>query len=139
MTATEGDTAGEIARGGVPPTRKPGCGCRDTRMAPLDPMFLADNCHHSRNGFTMRQMGGIRHCGIPYLGRKPAGPDPDLAVVGHRTGKMWTACLGTAGPVETEDLVQDRGLAHCLRRRFDPERIARAAQMLFDRRHVPVE
>jgi hypothetical protein len=37
----KGDTTGEITRGGAPPTRKPGCGCHDAKMAPLDPMFLA--------------------------------------------------------------------------------------------------
>jgi hypothetical protein len=39
---------------------EPGCGCRDATMAPLDPMFLAVNCHHSRNGFTLRCALGIR-------------------------------------------------------------------------------
>jgi hypothetical protein len=53
MTVNEGNTAGEIAPGGAPPTRETGCGCRDARKAPLDPVFLAENCHHSRNGFTM--------------------------------------------------------------------------------------
>jgi len=53
MTGNQGDTAGEIARGGAPPTRETGCGRRDARKAPLDPMFLAENCHHSRNVFTM--------------------------------------------------------------------------------------
>jgi hypothetical protein len=60
VSVSEGDTTGEIARGGAPPTREPGCGCRDATMAPLDPMFLAVNCHHSRNGFTLRCALGIR-------------------------------------------------------------------------------